>query len=99
MDVRVVLEVLPPGVQDGQEPDLGPEVLGIGGDLLQGRGGGLEQQAVDFTRVLQGWPGCPAHRRAPRLPNAFAVPRRSGGCQPQVGELLRRDNAALRVAR
>ena len=35
VDVGVVLEVLPPGVEDGQEADLGPEVLGVGGDLLQ----------------------------------------------------------------
>ena len=54
MDVGVVLEVLPPGVEDGQEADLGPEVLGVGGDLLQGLGGGPEQQAVDHARVLQG---------------------------------------------
>ena len=54
VDVRVVLEVLAPGVEDGQEADLGPEVLGVGGDLLQGLGGGAEQQAVDHARVLQG---------------------------------------------
>ena len=54
VDVGVVLEVLPPGVQDGQEADLGPEVLRVGGDLLQGLGGGPEQQAVDHPRVLQG---------------------------------------------
>ena len=52
--MRVVFEVLAPGVQDGQEPDLGPEVLRIGGDLLQGLGGGAEQKAVDLPRVLQG---------------------------------------------
>ena len=54
MDVGVMLEVLPPGVEDGQEADLGPEVLGIGGDSLQGLGGGPEEQAVDHARVLQG---------------------------------------------
>ena len=47
-----MVEVLAPGVQDGQEADLGPEVLGIGGDLLQGLGGGAEQEAVDLSRVL-----------------------------------------------
>ena len=50
----MVLEVLAPGVQDGQEPDLGPEVLRVGGDLLQGLGGGTEQEAVDHPGVLQG---------------------------------------------
>ena len=54
MHMRMVLEVLAPGVEDGQEADLGPEVLGIGGDLLQGLGGGSEQKAVDLPWVLQG---------------------------------------------
>ena len=54
VDVGVVLEVLAPGVEDGQEADLGPEVLGVGGDLLQGLGGGAEQEAVDHPWVLQG---------------------------------------------
>ena len=54
VDVRMVLEVLSPGVQDGQQPDLGPEVLRIGSDLLQGLGGGAEQEAIDLPRVPQG---------------------------------------------
>jgi hypothetical protein len=54
MHVGVVLEVLPPGVEDGQEPDLGPEVVGLGGDSQQGLRGGAEQQVVDDPRVLQG---------------------------------------------
>ena len=49
-----MLQVLAPGVEDGQEADLGAEVLGVGGDLPQGLGGGLEQEAVDRRRVLQG---------------------------------------------
>ena len=53
MHMRMVLEVLAPGVEDGQEPDLGPEVLGIGGDLPQGFGGGSEQKAVDLPLVLK----------------------------------------------
>ena len=35
-----MFELLLARVQDGQEPDLGPEVLRVGGDLLQGLGGG-----------------------------------------------------------
>jgi hypothetical protein len=34
MHVRMVLKVLAPSVEDGQETDLGPAVLGISGDLL-----------------------------------------------------------------
>ncbi len=33
MHMRMVLKVLTPGVEDGQEADLSPEVLGVGGDL------------------------------------------------------------------
>ncbi len=54
MHMGVVLEVLPPGVEDGQEADLSPEVSGIGGDVQQGLRGGPEQQVVDNPRVLQG---------------------------------------------
>jgi hypothetical protein len=52
MQMRVVLEILAPGMQDGQESDLSPEVPRIGGDLLQGLGGSTEQEAVDLPRVL-----------------------------------------------
>jgi hypothetical protein len=54
MDVGVMLEVLAPGVEDGLEADLGPEVCLGGGDLLQGLRDGPEQQAVDHPGVLQG---------------------------------------------
>jgi hypothetical protein len=54
VDVGVMLEVLAPGVEDGEKADLGPEVLGVGGDLLQGLGGGAEEQAVATARGLQG---------------------------------------------
>src|SRR6202040_2567754 len=37
-----------------EKADVGPEVLGIGGDLLQGLGGGAEEQAVDRPGVLEG---------------------------------------------
>lgn len=44
-------QVGPPGVQDGEEPDLGAQPVGIGGHLQQGLGSGLEQQVEE-------WPGC-----------------------------------------
>ena len=37
-------QVLTPGMQDGEESDLGAEPFGIGGHLEQGPGAGLEQQ-------------------------------------------------------
>ncbi len=36
VDVGMVMEVLAPGVQHGEEPDLGPEVAGIGRHIEQG---------------------------------------------------------------
>jgi hypothetical protein len=54
MHVGMVEQILPPGVQDGEEADLGPEVLGIGGDGAQGLGCGAEEEAVDPSFVLGG---------------------------------------------
>ena len=54
MDVRMQLQVLPPGMQYRQHADLGAQVLRVRGHLDQGLRGGPHQQAVDFTRVGQG---------------------------------------------
>jgi hypothetical protein len=54
MHMGVVLEVLPPGVEDCQKADFSPEVSGISGDVQQGLRGGPKQQVVDNPRVLQG---------------------------------------------
>ena len=42
--MRVLLQVLPPGMQDGEEADLGAEVLGIASELEQGGGAGVKEQ-------------------------------------------------------
>lgn len=39
-------------MQNGEEADLGAEMLGIGGDGAQRLGGGAEQQTVDERLVL-----------------------------------------------
>ena len=54
MQVRVVHQVLPPGMEDGEEADLGAEVPGIGGNGAQRLGGGGEEQIVDHRLVLVG---------------------------------------------
>ena len=54
MDVRVVIEALSPGVEDGGETDVSAEVLWIGGDGRERLGGGLEQQSIDLGLVLVG---------------------------------------------
>ena len=54
MDVRVVIEALSPGVQDGGEADVGAEVLGIGGDRRERLGRSREQQPIHLGLVLVG---------------------------------------------
>ena len=54
MDVWMMRERLPPGMQHHRRADLGAEVFGIGSDRLQRRGGGLEQQRIDDGLVLVG---------------------------------------------
>lgn len=44
VDVIMAEQVRAPGVEDGEEPNLGAETLGIGGHFEQGLGGGVEQQ-------------------------------------------------------
>jgi hypothetical protein len=47
------VQVLPPGVQDGHQPDLGAEMSGIGSDDAQRLGGGREQDAVDDGLIVE----------------------------------------------
>jgi hypothetical protein len=54
MEMRMVEQGLPPGMQHGKKADLGPEVLGIGGDRTQGLRGGPEQQAIKHRLILIG---------------------------------------------
>ena len=54
MQVGVMKQVLPPGVEDGEEADMGTEMLWIGGDGDQRFGGGAKEHVVDSFLVLQG---------------------------------------------
>ena len=53
MQVGVKREHLPPGMQDGEEADLGPRCLGSEARVRRVREAGAEQQGVDDMRVLQ----------------------------------------------
>ena len=46
------LEVLSPGMQHGEETDLGAQMLGVGRDGLQGFCCGLEKDAIDYLLIL-----------------------------------------------
>src|SRR3974377_853617 len=47
-------EVLPPTVQDREEADLGPQMVGVSRDRLQGFRRGLEENVVNHLLVLEG---------------------------------------------
>ena len=53
----MMLQPLPPGVQDHQPADGGPEALGVGGDLEERRRSGAKEQVVHDALV---------HERQPR---------------------------------
>jgi hypothetical protein len=52
--MRVVMQVLAPGVEDCDATDLGTEMPGVGGDGAQRLGGCTEQDGVDRRLVLEG---------------------------------------------
>jgi hypothetical protein len=52
MDMRVMGQRLPPGVQEGDEADFGAEALG--GERHERLGGGAHEEAVDRLLVLEG---------------------------------------------
>jgi 16S rRNA C1402 (ribose-2'-O) methylase RsmI len=56
MNVRMVQEVLAPGMEHTQEADLGTEMPRVAGDLQQSRGAGAKQEVVDDCLVLQSQP-------------------------------------------
>lgn len=51
VNVRVKQHGARPCVKDGQNTQARAQIPGIGRQLLQGIGGGLHQQAVDFLRM------------------------------------------------
>jgi hypothetical protein len=52
VDMGVTLQGLAPSTQNGQEADLGPQVLRIGRDFQQGLGAGFEQEFEENFLVL-----------------------------------------------
>ena len=53
MNMRMVLQLLVPGMEDAEEADSSAEALRIACDLDQRGGAGFEQQVVDDSLVLQ----------------------------------------------
>jgi hypothetical protein len=59
MHVRVVMKVLPPGMEHRQETNLSPEELGIAGRALKCLGRSPEKNVVNDLRILPGQFGHP----------------------------------------
>ena len=53
VNMRMMLQLLIPGMEDAEEADLCAQVAGIGRDLQQSFGAGVKQQVVDQSLVLQ----------------------------------------------
>jgi hypothetical protein len=53
MDMRVVMQGLPPSMEDGDEPDLGAEMLWIGSNDAQCLSRCSEQDGVDGRLILE----------------------------------------------
>jgi hypothetical protein len=54
MEMGMVDQRLPPGVEDGEEADLGAQMLRVGGNRAQGLGGRPEEDPVDHRLILHG---------------------------------------------
>src|SRR5207247_1956625 len=51
VQMRMVLQLVAPGVQCRQQADACSKLVGIGSDLQEGLCGGVEQQAIQFVAV------------------------------------------------
>ena len=49
----VMVQLLAPGVQHGEAPDLGPEMLGVPSDVLERLGDGAKEQPIEEAGVLE----------------------------------------------
>ena len=54
VQMRMMQQILPPGMQDGEETDLRSQMFRIAGNGQQGFRGGAEQNAVDRLFVIEG---------------------------------------------
>ena len=54
VQMGVMHQVLPPGMQQSDEADFGAQMLGIGSDCPQGLGRRLKQEVIDHGLVLVG---------------------------------------------
>src|SRR2546423_15202247 len=53
MQVGVMVQLLAPGVEDGEAADLGAEMLRVPGDILERLGDRAKEQPIEEARVLE----------------------------------------------
>ena len=53
MEMRVMVQLLAPGVEHGEAADLCPEMLRVPSDVLEGLGDRAKEQAIEVAGVLQ----------------------------------------------
>ena len=53
MQVRMMVQLLAPGVEDGEAADLGPEMLGVPSDVLERLGDRAKEQAIEWAWILK----------------------------------------------
>ena len=56
VNMRMSLQILPPGMKHTQKTNLGSKMLGFGGNLHEGCSAGVEQEVVDDLLILQSQP-------------------------------------------
>jgi hypothetical protein len=53
MERRMMVQLLAPGVEHGQAPDLSAQMRGVSSDVLEGLGDGMKEQPIEEARVLK----------------------------------------------
>ena len=53
MEMRVMVQLLAPGVEHGEAAELGPEMFGGLSNVLECLGDGAKEQAIEWARVLE----------------------------------------------
>jgi hypothetical protein len=53
MEMRVMMQLLAPGVEHGEAPDLRTEMFGLCGDVLECLADRAKEEPIEQTRVLQ----------------------------------------------
>ena len=51
--MRVMVQLLAPGVEHGEAAELGPEMFGVLSNVLECLGDGAKEQAIEWARVLE----------------------------------------------